>query len=168
MLMAGLNVVGEPSTTLFRKATCWTRRRTISASTASPGHGVIDMVTWSALLMRGDAVYLRESLSSFRIHPGQRQHDPAKMQRNIDSIRSLQSAWLALGLHERMPRDQLLAKPFPPPAGSAWQAQTVQSLPVPQFVRTDGRSRRAHRRGGARRVPARTPAGVTGSVEGPL
>ena len=134
MLMAGLNVVGEPSTTLFRKADLLDQAPDYFRFNGEAGHGVIDMVTWSALLLKGDAVYVRESLSSFRIHPGQRQHDPAKARRNIESIRGLQSAWLALGLHERIPRDQLLAKPFPPPDGREWQARTVRSLPQPQFV----------------------------------
>jgi glycosyltransferase involved in cell wall biosynthesis len=134
MLMAGLNVVGEPSTTLFRKEDLLDQAPDYFCFDGVPGHGIIDMVTWSALLLRGDAVYLRESLSCFRIHPGQRQHDPTKMRRNIDSIRSLQSAWLALGLHERMPRDQMLVKPFPPSSGAGWQSQVVHTLPVPQFV----------------------------------
>jgi glycosyltransferase involved in cell wall biosynthesis len=136
MLMAGLNVVGEPSTTLFRKADLLSQAPDYFCFDGVPGHGIIDMVTWSALLLRGDAVYLRESLSCFRIHPGQRQHDPAKMRRNIDSIRSLQSRWLTLGLHERMPRDQLLVKPFPPSDGGGWQSQIVRTLPLPQFVQT--------------------------------
>jgi hypothetical protein len=58
------------------------------------------------------------------------------MRRNIDSIRSLQSRWLTLGLHERMPRDQLLVKPFPPSDGGGWQSQIVRTLPLPQFVQT--------------------------------
>ena len=34
------------------------------------------MVMWASLLLKGNAVYLRECLSSFRNHPGQRQRDP--------------------------------------------------------------------------------------------
>jgi SAM-dependent methyltransferase len=116
MLAVGLNVIGEPSTTLFRRADLLDQAPDYFRFNGVEGHGVIDMVMWSMLLLRGDAVYLRESLSCFRIHPGQRQHDPTKKQRNIDSIRSLRAAWLELGLHEKMARNQLLAKPFPPPA----------------------------------------------------
>ena len=137
MLMAGLNVVGEPSTTLFRKADLMDQAPDYFGFAGVAGHGIIDMVTWSALLLRGDAVYLRESRCCFRIHPGQRQHDPAKVRRNIDSIRSLQSAWLTLGLHERIPRDQLLVKPYPPRPGDVWQAQAVSSLRMQQFVQTE-------------------------------
>ena len=115
MLTVGLNVIGEPSTTLFRKAELAARAPHYFCFNGEEGHGIIDMVMWSTLLLRGDAVYRRESLSCFRIHPGQRQHDPAKKQRNAESIDRLRSAWLALGLSERSPRGQLLAKPFPLP-----------------------------------------------------
>lgn len=116
MLASGLNVVGEPTTTLFRKADFMDEAPHYFRFNGVEGHGVIDMVMWSMLLMKGDAVYLRDSLSSFRVHRGQRQQDPAKKDRNMDSIRGLQSAWLALGLRDSLSHDPLLAKPFPPPA----------------------------------------------------
>ncbi len=135
MLMAGLNVVGEPTTALFRKAELLGQAPGYFRFNGTEGHGIIDMVTWAALLLRGDAVYLRESLSSFRIHPGQRQHDPAKARRNVESIRELQYAWLALGLFERIDRAELLAQPYPAPAVAAWQRRGVGTLPtVPQFL----------------------------------
>ena len=125
MLMAGLNVVGEPSTALFRKAELLDQAPEYFRFLSEPGHGVIDMVMWAALLLKGDAVYLRERLSSFRIHPGQRQHDPAKARRNVESIRSLQAAWLDLGLHQRLAADALLTQPFPPSSGVDWQLQPL-------------------------------------------
>jgi Glycosyl transferase family 2 len=125
MIMVGLNTIGEPSTTLFRKADLLDRDPGYFGFAGDPGHGIIDMATWAALLLQGDAVYLHECLSSFRIHAGQRQHDPAKVQRNIASIRSLQGAWLELGLHEKLPPDRLLTKPLPPPAQCAWEEQGV-------------------------------------------
>ena len=85
------------------------------------------MVMWSALLMKGDAVYLTESLSAFRIHAAQRQQDPTMAQRNIDSIRELQAAWLELKLFEKVPPHLIIAKPFPPPADSDWRLQPVLS-----------------------------------------
>jgi hypothetical protein len=125
MIMVGLNTIGEPSTTLFRKADLLDRDPGYFGFAGDPGHGIIDMATWAALLLQGDAVYLRECLSSFRIHAGQRQHDPAKVQRNMASIRSLQGAWLELGLHEKLPPDRLLTKPLPPPPECAWEEQAV-------------------------------------------
>ena len=125
MIMAGLNTVGEPSTALFRKVDLLDQAPEYFHFNGIPGHGIIDMVLWSALLLKGDAVYLCDNLSAFRIHPGQRQHDPAKLQRNVDSIRSLQVAWLELGLHARLRPDLLLTKPFPPPSEVDWREQPM-------------------------------------------
>jgi glycosyltransferase involved in cell wall biosynthesis len=125
MLMAGLNTIGEPSTVLFRKAELLDQAPFFFRFDGADGHGVIDMVTWTALLLKGDAVYRSEALSSFRVHPGQRQHDPSKAQRNVDSIRELQAAWLDLKLHQRLQADVLWTKPFPPPADIDWRTQPV-------------------------------------------
>ena len=127
MLMAGLNTVGEPTTVLFRKADLLDLAPEYFRFNGAHGLGIIDMVMWAALLMKGDAVYLTESLSAFRIHAAQRQHDPAMAQRNIASIRELQAAWLDLKLYEKIPPHLLLAKPFPPPADSDWRTQPVLS-----------------------------------------
>jgi hypothetical protein len=128
MISVGLNTVGEPSTVLFRKVDLLDQAPEYFRFDTVAGRGIIDMVTWTALLLKGDAVYLRDCHSSFRIHPGQRQHDPAMLQRNADSIRSLQGAWLGLGLQERMRPDLLLTKPYPPPAGIDWLERPVQGL----------------------------------------
>ncbi len=130
MLMAGLNVVGEPTTTLFRKCDL---QQAIPVDFRFDGPdciGVIDMAMWTPMLLKGDAVYLREPLSRFRIHSGQQQHDPAIQQPTVRAIRSLQAKWLALGLHAHLAPQQLLARPFPD-TGGAWQAQSI-SLPRPQ------------------------------------
>jgi glycosyltransferase involved in cell wall biosynthesis len=127
MLMAGLNMIGEPSTTLFRKADLLDQAPDYFHFNAAHGHGIIDMVMWSALLLKGDAVYLTECLSAFRIHAAQRQHDPAMAQRTIASIRGLQAAWLDLGLFEKVPPHLMLAKLFPPPDGSDWHLRPVLS-----------------------------------------
>jgi glycosyltransferase involved in cell wall biosynthesis len=129
MLMSGLNTVGEPSTALFRKADFAGDGPEYFHFRGRPGHGVIDMVMWSSLLLRGDAVYLREGLSSFRTHAGQRQNDPQTRRRSIDSIRELQAAWLELGVHERQPPHLFLARPYPPDDAD-WQPQPVLGLAV--------------------------------------
>jgi glycosyltransferase involved in cell wall biosynthesis len=125
MLMAGLNTIGEPSTVLFRKAELLDQAPWFFRFDGVEGHGVIDMVTWAALLLKGDAVYRTDALSSFRVHPGQRQHDPSKSQRNVDSIRELQAAWLDLKLHERSAPDVLRTRSFPPGNEEDWRAQPV-------------------------------------------
>ena len=54
---------------------------------------------------------------------------PPRRERNVASIRELQAAWLALGIHERQSPDVLLAKRFPP-NGDDWQPRPVQGLSV--------------------------------------
>jgi hypothetical protein len=129
MLMAGLNTVGEPSTALFRRADLAAHAPDYFAFRGSAGHGIIDLVTWTRLLMKGNAVYLRDTLSAFRFHREQRQHDPAMRERSVASIRALQASWLALEVHERQAPDQLLVQPFPPD-GDDWQPRTVQGVSV--------------------------------------
>lgn len=134
MLMSGLNMIGEPSTALFRKADLEHQRPALFNFDGAHGHGVIDMVMWSALLMQGDAVYLCEPQSAFRVHSGQRQHDPATQQRNVASIRSLQAAWMSLELDRRIPPHQLLTQPYPPLPDADWTPAPVHSFtprPVP-------------------------------------
>jgi hypothetical protein len=92
--MAGINAIGEPTTVLFREADLLDQAADTFPFHGAHGHGVIDMVMWSALLLKGDAVYLTESQSAFRIHAAQRQHDPAMAQRNIASIRGSKAAGL--------------------------------------------------------------------------
>lgn len=145
MLMAGLNTIGEPSTALFRKADFLDKGPRYFHFRGAPGHGVIDMVMWSALLLKGNAVYLRESLSSFRIHASQRQHDPVTRQRSIASIRGLQDAWLELGIHERHPPHLLLTRPFPP-GDADWSETPVLGVSVRRVSRIE------------------TPPGVTSEV----
>jgi hypothetical protein len=129
VLMAGLNTIGEPSTALFRRDDLACRAPDYFAFRGCAGHGIIDLVMWTSLLMKGNAVYLHDAQSSFRFHAGQRQHDPARRERNVASIRELQAAWLALEVHERQAPDQLLAKRFPPDGGD-WQPRPVRGLSV--------------------------------------
>jgi glycosyltransferase involved in cell wall biosynthesis len=130
MLMVGLNMIGEPSTVLFRKSDLEDQRPALFNFDGVQGRGVIDMTMWSALLLKGDAVYRVEPLSAFRIHPGQRQHDPDVTRRSIDSIRALQAAWLSLGLHRRRPPHMLSTQPYPPADGGDWVEQQVRSFRV--------------------------------------
>ncbi|HEX5864037.1 MAG TPA: glycosyltransferase [Casimicrobiaceae bacterium] len=131
MIMAGLNIVGEPTTALFRKIDLLDQAPEYFRFDGEAGHGIIDMVTWAALLLKGDAVYLCERLSSFRNHAGQRQRDPAKAQRNVESIRRLHAAWRDLKLHERLRPDVLLTKPYPPQRGMEWRAQPLLGFAAP-------------------------------------
>lgn len=68
ILTNGRNVIGEPTTVLFRK------------KDLTEPYGVYqgkqytclnDVATWLNLLSKGNAVYIPETLSYFRLHPGQ-------------------------------------------------------------------------------------------------
>jgi glycosyltransferase involved in cell wall biosynthesis len=128
MLMVGLNMIGEPSTVLFRKADLEDQRPTFFHFDGAPGRGVIDMVMWASLLLKGDAVYLLEPQSAFRVHAAQRQHDPGVARMSIASIRELQAAWLALGLHRRRPPHLLSTQDYPPQPDSDWVDRPVASF----------------------------------------
>lgn len=135
MLMAGLNIVGEPSTVLFRKSDLLNVRPSYFTFDGVLGHGVIDMTMWSTLLLKGDAVFFCDGLSHFRIHPEQQQADPNIRARGIEGIRNLQAAWLGLGLHLRYDRNEMLARAFPykdnsapPPPSSPARSGTAPKL----------------------------------------
>jgi len=128
MLMPGINIVGEPTTTLYRKVDLVAQKPDYFCFDGAAGSGVIDMSTWSTLLLMGDAVYLSACQSSFRIHPGQRQNAPEIRDKAIAGMRGLQAAWLRLGLHARQPHDHLLVKPFPSDEDCDWRLQRVLSF----------------------------------------
>ena len=147
MIGAGLNVVGEPSTALFRKYDLVDQAPGYFRFDDVEGLGIIDMVTWAALLLRGDAVYFHDRLSSFRIHTAQRQLAPSAGDRAIGSIRRLQAAWLPLGVFDILPPDLLLTKPYPPRDEDEWRLECVLSfLPksmAPETRRATWRAERA-------------------------
>ncbi|SMD13538.1 glycosyltransferase [Sporomusa malonica] len=62
------NVIGEPTTTLFRKVDI--EGKIIDYMGYEMGC-LIDVGVWLKLLASGDLIYIREPLSCFRIHPGQ-------------------------------------------------------------------------------------------------
>src|SRR3954447_25718257 len=69
VLVDNLNLIGEPSTVLFRRAALGS---TAPFSLGGPPYRYLaDMALWLTLLERGRAAYLVEPLSSSRAHPGQ-------------------------------------------------------------------------------------------------
>lgn len=74
VLMHNLNVIGEPTTTMFRRAD-------LDADAALTFGGQqwrtnVDVALWLFLLARGGASYSTQPLSSLRVHDGQDQGDP--------------------------------------------------------------------------------------------
>ncbi len=113
LLMLGLNFVGEPSTALFRKdAAQLDDDEKLFEFRGATGRGVVDFTLWTRLLCRGDAVYLRERLSSFRVHAEQRQALAEVREFAIDAIPALREKWIELGLHLAVPPNVLRARPI--------------------------------------------------------
>ncbi len=88
MLSNGTNMVGEPTTALFRR------------SAMGPRFGVFlgrqyvvlsDVATWLAVLAHTDCIYLPEALSYFRIHGGQDQQrgNVIRIQANVEWLQLL-------------------------------------------------------------------------------
>lgn len=71
VLRLGYNWIGEPSTTMFRRASIDTPTPFGVADHTARTSG--DLALWLKLLGRGDLVYLTDSLSYFRQHDDQRQ-----------------------------------------------------------------------------------------------
>ncbi len=126
MLLAGLNIVGEPSSVMFRRSDF--ADGDPFGFDGVPARGAVDMAMWATLLLRGNAVWYRRALSEFRIHPAQSQQDPAKRLRAVEGIRSLQHAWLALGFPEHLRATEVLAQPFPPSPDDGWHWHPVPAL----------------------------------------
>ncbi|MFC7560689.1 hypothetical protein ACFQY3_19720 [Paenibacillus farraposensis] len=63
-----LNVIGEPTTVLFKKTDLTERFGVYKGKQYSL---LNDLASWLNLLSKGKAVYIPETLSYFRIHPNQ-------------------------------------------------------------------------------------------------
>ncbi len=73
MLHTMANVVGEPTTAMFRKSDIEDK---IFDYIGRGTKSYVDMAIWFKLLIKGNAIYIAEPLSSFRIHESQNTHDP--------------------------------------------------------------------------------------------
>lgn len=80
------NVIGEPTTVLFRKKDLTEK---FGIYKGRQFNGAIDVVAWLILLAKGNAVYISEPLSYFRQHPGQNQQ-------SVEVIRNSFGQWLYL------------------------------------------------------------------------
>lgn len=76
MMTLGLNLVGEPTTVMFRKRDLAGVRPHFLSFAGRQAVGNGDVAMWLNLLSKGDAVYLVDSLSYFRLHPEQEQRQP--------------------------------------------------------------------------------------------
>jgi hypothetical protein len=63
-----LNFIGEPTTTMFRKADLADHGPSIHKFAGKELEGVFDAGMWVHLLQKGNLIYLIEPLSDFRMH----------------------------------------------------------------------------------------------------
>ncbi|PDZ44646.1 glycosyltransferase family 2 protein [Bacillus wiedmannii] len=68
MFLAGQNIIGEPTIVLFRKSLLTEPFGTLNGRKYGCS---VDMASWINLLSKGDAMYITEPLSSFRVHSEQ-------------------------------------------------------------------------------------------------
>ncbi len=76
VLERSANYIGEPTTVMFRKSDVSLNGDTLFRIAERDYLCLADMCLWLRLLARGDAIYLAQPLSYFRIHPGQLQDSP--------------------------------------------------------------------------------------------
>ena len=72
-----MNLIGEPTTVMFRKGDMADSRPHLMSYAGESAHRNGDMSIWTSLLSRGDAVNISASMSFFRQHGTQVQKDPA-------------------------------------------------------------------------------------------
>lgn len=69
------NFIGEPTTVMFRKSDLAWVKPNLASFGGMQAVGAGDVAMWLNLLGRGNAFYIAEPLSFFRIHAGQRQNE---------------------------------------------------------------------------------------------
>jgi glycosyltransferase involved in cell wall biosynthesis len=73
MLNSMENIVGEPTTAMFKKADI---EDAIFNYKGRKSRSYVDMAIWFKLLLKGNAIYIVEPLSSFRLHDTQNTNNP--------------------------------------------------------------------------------------------
>ena len=75
-LTNGVNVIGEPTTAMFRRSQLALEGASIFRWGGRDYHCLADLSLWLRLLRTGLAYYCASVLSEFRMHPGQEQERP--------------------------------------------------------------------------------------------
>ncbi len=73
VLVNGLNLIGEPSTAMFRRADVQPEAAGLFHWNGKPYRCLADLSLWLRLLAKGHAFYCASALSEYRVHPGQEQ-----------------------------------------------------------------------------------------------
>ncbi|MGZ5074572.1 MAG: glycosyltransferase family 2 protein [Usitatibacter sp.] len=75
VLMNGLNLIGEPSTVMFRRADIEREAGGLFTWNGVSYHCLADLCLWLRLLAKGEAFYCAWPLSEYRMHAGQEQRE---------------------------------------------------------------------------------------------
>ena len=110
MLYLLTNIVGEPTTVMFRHSDVSNIRPHLATFAGRLPVGVGDVAIWLNLLSKGNAYYFHEPLSSFRLHNEQRQNQPHIQETASDSWIYLLKHARRLGLLQKLKFWQLLIR----------------------------------------------------------
>lgn len=91
-LMNMLNLIGEPTTAMFRRRDLQPEPGGIFSWAGEEYHCLADLSLWLRLLARGAAFYCAEALSEFRLHSGQEQLGDARLSCLVERRRIAQRA----------------------------------------------------------------------------
>lgn len=92
-----VNVIGEPTTALFRRADLAPNEPDIFSLNGHPYEMNIDVAMWLALLLQGDCIYLARPLSCLRRHAAQESFSPATQFSLVETWSRLRHDAIALG-----------------------------------------------------------------------
>jgi hypothetical protein len=121
------NYVGEPTTTMFRREDAeWIRPHIMTFGSEMP-RGFGDCAIWINLFGRGDCAYLSETLSSFRVHDGQRQRDPEIIAAAWQALQSMRMHARRLGFHEHASAPHVKVRSL---GGDHWETQRFRFAPL--------------------------------------
>jgi glycosyltransferase involved in cell wall biosynthesis len=99
VLMNMRNLIGEPTTAMFRRSDLQPEAGGIFSWAGEEYHCFADLSLWLRLLARGAAFYCAEGLSEFRLHPGQEQAGAGRLacllERRRIAVRARTSGFLA-------------------------------------------------------------------------
>jgi glycosyltransferase involved in cell wall biosynthesis len=79
VLMNMLNLIGEPTTAMFRRRDLEPEPGGIFRWDGHDYHCLADLSLWLRLLARGAAFYCADALSEYRLHPGQEQETAGRL-----------------------------------------------------------------------------------------
>jgi predicted SAM-dependent methyltransferase/glycosyltransferase involved in cell wall biosynthesis len=112
VLNLGHNIIGEPTTVMFRKDDGLLIRPNFMSFGGEVLRGAGDMGTWLSLLSMGNAAYLREPLSCLRIHDEQRQKVPEIHEAGQKSWDIMRFHAHRLGMYDKNIKSELRISPL--------------------------------------------------------